>query len=391
MARLSLTPIQPQRFMPGDMRFSDRNTFGDALESTLGNVARRRSADISADTAEFALDQRRGQADRDEALDEATRSAVTDAIPAENATPMQRIARGMASTPGGGAGAAKLIQGGEEKKERYKELAVRAAAGGNMVLYKTFGEMAGGFSLGPEAEKDVKALQIRGQAAQNAKQFYEKSDDPSQAAKYFAAFIRSGGDHEKAMAEAGPAKRKSTRSYSPVQTEDEEGKPTIGRFNHETGDVETTGVRGTAGRGRAGGGGRSVYQQKREAWLAVHPGDDKGALDYASGKRQPTALEIEKMARSAANAEAKRRDPNGFRPLPPDELEALVDQYRDTLRAKALPAPARETPGEFTPGDGVSSRPRFNSPDEVRAAIKAGTIKSGDQFDDADGNTRTVP
>lgn len=59
------------------------------------------------------------------------------------------------------------------------------------------------------------------------------------------------------------------------------------------------GPKGLMRPGGVGGSGRSsVYEQKREAYLSVHPGDNQGSLDYASGKsgKIMTPAEIQKFA-----------------------------------------------------------------------------------------------
>lgn len=47
----------------------------------------------------------------------------------------------------------------------------------------------------------------------------------------------------------------------------------------------------------------SVFQQKQAAWLATHPGDQQGALDYASGRRQISPVDVQRMAYQQARAE----------------------------------------------------------------------------------------
>ena len=48
-----------------------------------------------------------------------------------------------------------------------------------------------------------------------------------------------------------------------------------------------------ASSGRSGGG---VFQFRRQAWLDTHPGDEQGALAYASGTKQQSDAEIYNMA-----------------------------------------------------------------------------------------------
>lgn len=48
-----------------------------------------------------------------------------------------------------------------------------------------------------------------------------------------------------------------------------------------------------ASSGRSGGG---VFQYRRQAWLETHPGDEQGALAYASGTKQQSDAEVYNMA-----------------------------------------------------------------------------------------------
>jgi hypothetical protein len=71
-----------------------------------------------------------------------------------------------------------------------------------------------------------------------------------------------------------------------------------GQFEKQEGGPK--GLMRPTGTGRGGAG--SVYEQKRTAWLEVHPGDIRGALDYAAGRsaKLMTPAEIQKSAISQA-------------------------------------------------------------------------------------------
>src|SRR5262249_42014113 len=62
-----------------------------------------------------------------------------------------------------------------------------------------------------------------------------------------------------------------------------DGVPGVWTFDRRTGQREFHPNETVSGRGA--GGRESVFQLKQQAWLASHPGDAQGALDYASGRR----------------------------------------------------------------------------------------------------------
>jgi hypothetical protein len=87
----------------------------------------------------------------------------------------------------------------------------------------------------------------------------------------------------------------------------------------------------------SGGGGRggsgSVYEQKRTAWLEVHPGDIRGALDYAAAQRQA----------DDAGGDPEVRDQPGPARLHRHQPDRAADRSRD--RQARGPADLDEQPG----------------------------------------------
>lgn len=94
------------------------------------------------------------------------------------------------------------------------------------------------------------------------------------------------------------------------------------------------------------GPGSSVFGQKQQAWLDVHPGDSAGALSYASGQHNMTAPQ----ARTAAAAQASRDlqaitlsggtvpDPSAFLQKAEDEHFAETMSSQGTAGVSAPPA-----------------------------------------------------
>lgn len=155
-----------------------------------------------------------------------------------------------------------------------------------------------------------------------------------------------------------------------------DGKPVITSYRHDKRTGELTKLEGEGafqrptGAGGAAGGKTSVFQQKQAAWLAVHPGDNAGALDYASGRKQLTDFEVTKaslsMARSeiAGNFQMKFKNEAERTAAITKRAQEIAVQLRGNLgpapapAAPAAPAPApaprpaQQRPDMMTPGDG---------------------------------------
>jgi len=95
---------------------------------------------------------------------------------------------------------------------------------------------------------------------------------------------------------------------------------------------------------RAGGaGGNSVYQQKRRDWLAVHPNDEQGALDFAAGRRQLSGAELVRSARAQAIQEINGNALLHYKSE--NERNAAINRRADEnlqrMRQANQPAPAQ--------------------------------------------------
>lgn len=98
-------------------------------------------------------------------------------------------------------------------------------------------------------------------------------------------------------------------------------------------------------RGAAGGGAKdSVFKQKQAAWLASHPGDEHGALDYAGGRRKASPAEEQKMAASIAKAEF-----SGAFNVPPEKVQARVQEIMQSWRTPGAAPPPPPAPAAATP------------------------------------------
>jgi hypothetical protein len=148
--------------------------------------------------------------------------------------------------------------------------------------------------------------------------------DPRQAGAFAMEFKRTNGDYNAALQKAGEPVRKpqyapsftqvpgadgqiytmdqhtgtlkptgvqgqgAANAYVPYNYTDDKGQQRAGRFNTRTGVIEPIdGVSSMTKAGGAGGaGGRPLlFEVRQREWLKLHPGDQQGALEFASGKK----------------------------------------------------------------------------------------------------------
>ncbi|MCC6775624.1 MAG: hypothetical protein IT537_03150 [Hyphomicrobiales bacterium] len=133
-----------------------------------------------------------------------------------------------------------------------------------------------------------------------------------------------------------------------------------GERTFEPGTTITSRAGSTAG----GAGRQSVFQQKQAAWLAVHPNDQQGALDYASGRRQMSESEIAKSALSMARGELNANTMMKFRP--PAEQTAFVQkragEIAHQIRSGFGAAPAAPAAAPTAPAAPRPARPAVIGP-----------------------------
>lgn len=97
------------------------------------------------------------------------------------------------------------------------------------------------------------------------------------------------------------------------------------------------------------GGGNSVFDRKRAAWLELHPGDNQGALDFASGRAEMTPAQRAQTARRMAQQEYQAQVYYGQQRIPdPDtwirQRSQEIEQELNS-RAQLGSPPAPGTPG----------------------------------------------
>lgn len=136
-----------------------------------------------------------------------------------------------------------------------------------------------------------------------------------------------------------------------VGTDPDTGKPIY--HNSLTGQTTVGPGKIGAKPGTAGSAG-SVYAQKQQAWLDVHPGDTQGALDYAAGRgKTMSAPEMVQSANAQATREYQAIYGSGITPPPPEGPAEWI-QNKATEDLGALQA-ANSAPAA-APGGGGGPR-----------------------------------
>ena len=144
------------------------------------------------------------------------------------------------------------------------------------------------------------------------------------------------------------------------------GKPAVS-FNQGTGEARRVeGISLPQSAGSRGGGRMSVFEQKRQAFLSVFPGDMQGALEYAQGRRSMNDTELQLAAQRLATQEMRGRFPAAS----PDDIDARARQIFDVLQSTNIlgarsgggspgftpdpnAAESQTTPPNFTPVPGA--------------------------------------
>jgi hypothetical protein len=354
------------------------------------------------------VDQVRGQG---EGRIESAPLPPTQAAPAaapQAAAPQQRvgtqIANRLAQTPGGGRAALALRQGDERQRDEAETRAFHYLS--NPATAHLGLELAN--KIGMPVPPQLANSTAFWQGTAIAKQLYP--DDPAAGQKFVSAFVQGGGGDVQASTQAGvqaagvPPKR---RRYGTVQGDDgivfydlqepshqiKGPQNTQGQYVTDNdgnmqflrkGRLQAEPVKDAGGNplaaqrfGAARTGQSSVFQQKRQAWLSVNPGDEQGALAYASGTKQVDPATELRIASQIAKVEL------GNAPDPTLATSAQRDAYQRSLQARAqeiVQGWRQQQPGGQAPQPGVrppQAAPQPGAPPMAAPAMPAmGTRES---------------
>lgn len=134
------------------------------------------------------------------------------------------------------------------------------------------------------------------------------------------------------------------RSNYGVAGQTQDGKGVY--FDRRNG-TEKVGGQVLAPKAGAGGRGGGVTQWKYDAWMKANPGDEKGALDYASGQKKLGEPDINRLSAIAARDDLRGNPAMASRPQAEKDayLKERMDFWRQQHRQGAAPAPAPAQPG----------------------------------------------
>ena len=188
---------------------------------------------------------------------------------------------------------------------------------------------------------DLEAKRLSQQADFQQKELALKNLPYSQMTEYQKAQIASTDAYRKALGDRSNFRPSGamTEDGHPIHTDTRTGES----IDAITGEPVAAGAKvipsGRGGTGATGG----VWKFKHDAWLAAHPGDENGALDYAANKRSMNPSDMNKAALTMA-----RGDVNADVTLIGDKNAAKRDQlilekaakYEKMIREGIMPMPA---------------------------------------------------
>jgi hypothetical protein len=167
-----------------------------------------------------------------------------------------------------------------------------------------------------------------------------------------------------------------------------------GLINQNTGEIKETPQYGhisLAGRSGANAGG--VFEFRRQAYLHVNPGDEKGALEYAAGHKSMGESDIQKSAIGFAQKDAAAQGLAG------KKYQEYIDQrtqfYQKALQSSAkisaAPAQTQQAPAQAAPAAQPTAAKPQTGPVRVNSPQEAMNLPSGTQFITPDGRVKTRP
>lgn len=277
---LERVTVNPEAFMPRQPAMIQGNPFLTGFDAQETRNAQGEQRDAV-----------RLERDNKEAFNQGLSSILSIPDPTQRA---QATASLQART-GQGRDALATLSTEDSRKKDLENKALSAYANGQTALGDQYALQAG--TVIPDAIKND------GKIAAGLKMAHDMgyTTDPRQAAT-FAAKYKETGDPNAAAAAAGLPYQKPQQTTPQHQLQtitDATGKTRVVRFNVHTGQIEDTGFEGytNKGTGGRGGGGRPLaFEVKQRAWLNVHPGDNEGALRFASGKTAMSRSEALKSA-----------------------------------------------------------------------------------------------
>lgn len=280
-----------------------------------------------------------------------TSQPVSPTMPATPTDPNAALAARLAQTPGGGAAAFQLHQTSQQQQTAArKELndriyeAFKSNDPSALAYARTMAEQSG-LQLPPELWSNAQA---RAKFVGMVEQMKSMGLEPHQMGQYLRGAQSAGGDDMSQLQGGLAAVPRETKVSGTITGND----GSVYFYNDQGGVTQAQAggkpIHGYVGRGGRGGSG-SVFQQKQQAWLASHPGDAQGALEFASGIKRMTDQDAWVMAVKMAQEDAK----NDY-----------TGEFNVDTRARELFGILQAVPAEAPPGG--APPPAGNDPLGIR-------------------------
>ena len=233
--------------------------------------------------------------DQEAAFSQGLAGIIADPANTDPAKRSQAVA-GLASRTGQSQVALTTLNSEETRRRQAEDKILEAAANGNAEMADYLSKQSG--IVIPDT------ILRNGKIARGLKTARDLGYDydPRQAAQ-FAQIFAETGDPNKAAQTVGPPAIKPaqvTPSFQVYNQPGPDGTVTPWRFNQRTGEAEPMpGAQGgfqKPGTGAGAGGRQLNFEVKRQAYLSVYPGDQKGALEFANGRKVMSLPDARKAA-----------------------------------------------------------------------------------------------
>lgn len=218
------------------------------------------------------------------------------------------LARTMAGIPGMGQQALSVLEQQDQQDQGAASSALERndhmvtnffkslqAGDTNSAMY--WGQQAG-IPVTPEMMQDADFMKFMGTVG-DFKDMYGSDHDGFNAFYQSALQLHQANDpqaYQKAFAQNPPTEKTAPRPYQDKL----DFYDILIKRGFKPEEAQAIALQSGGRRGAGSNGG--VYEVRRQAWLRVHPGDEKGALSYAAGKKSMSYGEARKAARAEALA-----------------------------------------------------------------------------------------
>ena len=291
------------------------------------------------------------------------------------------LAQELSQVPGGGAAAAEMTLSELDRQQEVAQKTFEIALE-NPDAAEAFAAQ-NGMPLPPELQQIIRDRSMS-QAIANlfdyAKQIYPGAINARQRWEFIQTSLQAmidemGGPTQGAAApaitpqtftrEGLPEPEVEETGYAPnfqiYPGANAEGASGTYVFNTRTGETEfRPGEEISRFASQVRGSNLSVFEQKRQAWLAVNIGDEAGALEYASGRARMSDANLRVAAYRLAVQEARGQ----FPPSSQQEVDARAREIYEVLLSGSEEQAGNPTPQTQEEYDALPSGAIYVNPDD---------------------------